>query len=98
MFLMFIFFLNIVFCFITCMLYIKIYYIETLNKQNHSYAKLIMLKIQLCITGINNILNINSLNNISLYYYFDCIFDQINAALVSRRDKNIKNNRKTFEW
>ncbi len=26
------------------------------------------------------------LNNISQYYFYYCIFDQINAVLVSRRD------------
>ncbi len=39
-----------------------------------------MLKIQLRITEINYILQY-----ISQYYWFYCIFDQINAALVSRR-------------
>ncbi len=59
-----------------------------------------MLKIQLWITGINYILKYTQiensyfklmflniiLNNISQYYFYYCIFDQINAVLVSRRD------------
>ncbi len=57
-----------------------------------------MLKIQLCFTGINYILKYfkieNGLNfsNISQNYSL-CIFDQINAALMSIRNffKNIKN-------
>ncbi len=52
-----------------------------------------LLKIQLCITGINYILKyvniiletILNVNNISQYYRFYSIFDQINAALVSVR-------------
>ncbi len=46
-----------------------------------------MLKIQLCITGINYILKYIKIeksyfnySNISQYYGFYCIFDQINAA------------------
>ncbi len=51
-----------------------------------------MLKIQLCFTGINCILkyikqetNIRNYNNISQYYIFFLYFDQINTALMSRR-------------
>ncbi len=44
---------------------------------------LIMLKIQLCITEICIKIETVILNNISLYYCFYCIFDQINAALLS---------------
>ncbi len=48
-----------------------------------------MLKIQLCITGINCILKYIKtelkLYNISLFQYY-CIFDQINEALVIIRD------------
>ncbi len=52
----------------------------------------IMLKIQLCIKGINDIFKyiktiiLNS-NNISQSYYFYSIFDQINAALRSIRNQ-----------
>jgi len=38
---------------------------------------------------------------IIFHFFFYCIFDQINAALVSRRDsfKNINKSRpQTFEW
>ncbi len=51
-----------------------------------------MLKIQLCFTGINCILkyikqetNIRNRNNISQYYCLFLYFDQINTALMSRR-------------
>ncbi len=55
-----------------------------------------MLKIQLCITGINCILkyinvenklylNCNNIYNIQYNYCFYCIFNQINAALVRMR-------------
>ncbi len=52
-----------------------------------------MLKIQLRFKGINYILiyilkktsDLNS-NTISQFYCFYCISDQINVALVSRRD------------
>ncbi len=56
----------------------------------------IMLKIQLCITGINYIVKyiqiVNSLNynKISQCYSFYCIIDQINAALVNIRDLNVQ--------
>ncbi len=59
-----------------------------------------MLKIQLCITGINYILKYiqieNSLNynNISQCYSFYCIIDQINAALVNIRDFNVQKHLK----
>ncbi len=64
-----------------------------------------MLKIQLSITEIHKILKyINKENyfnhNISQYYCFYCIFDQINAALVSIRDffqKHYK-NLPTWSW
>ncbi len=46
-----------------------------------------MLKIQLCIARINYILNVfNFFYNILENYCFYCIFNQINAALVSIRD------------
>ncbi len=52
-----------------------------------------MLKIQLRITRINYILQyiqmemvIWNLNNITHYYCFNSIFDQINAVSVSIRD------------
>jgi len=56
---------------------------------------LMMLKIQLCITGINYILKCIKIDNISQYFYF--IFDQINASLASRRNlfskpKNLLNS------
>lgn len=41
-----------------------------------------MMKIQLCITGIIYVLQYNKVN-ISLHYCFYCIYDHINAALVS---------------
>ncbi len=51
-----------------------------------------MLEIQLCITEINYILKYMQIENsylncknFSHYYCFDCIFDHINAALVSIR-------------
>ncbi len=53
-----------------------------------------MLKIQLSITGINYILKYIQIENIyfksyniSQYYCYYCIFDEINAALVSRRSR-----------
>jgi len=51
-----------------------------------------MLKMQLCITkkSFNYILKYieieNHHNNISQYYSFFCIFDQVNAVLMSIRD------------
>ncbi len=51
-----------------------------------------MLKIQRCVTGINYILKYIRIEssyfkykNISQYYCFCCILDQINAGLVSSR-------------
>ncbi len=68
----------------------------TLFLRDHVTQKtgVMMLKIQLSITGINNILKYtkNSIilkknsNNNSQYYCFCYIFDQINAALMSIRD------------
>ncbi len=60
-----------------------------------------MPEFQLCITGINyNILKkktaILNCNNISQYYRFFCIFDQINAALVIRRDFFQKHLKKSY--
>ncbi len=54
-------------------------------------TEVMMLKIQLCITEINYILKYiqikKQLNKIVIIFHnFYCIFDQINAALVSRRD------------
>ncbi len=55
------------------------------------------------ITAIHLILkyfkieNIFLKNNISNYYCFYCIFDQINAALVSRRDF-LQKHKKTFTF
>ncbi len=56
-----------------------------------------MLKIQRCVTVINYSLKYIKIGKISQYYIFFCIFDQINTALMSRRDslKNIKSQ--TFE-
>ncbi len=53
-----------------------------------------MLKIQLCITGINYILKCINIknsyfkfcNNISQYYSFYCIFDEMNTVLVIIKD------------
>ncbi len=48
-----------------------------------------MLKIQLYITGINYTLNRKQLFSIIKYHNLkknDCIFNQINAALLSLRD------------
>ncbi len=63
---------------------------------------------QLCIcnTGINYILQciqtetvVKNRDNVSQYYWYYCIFDQINVAVVSKR-ASIKNHPKitqTFE-
>ncbi len=59
----------------------------------------IMLKIQLCITGINYILKYNKIENCSfkLQLYFTILlflayFNQTNTALLSLRDFIIKTN------
>ncbi len=53
---------------------------------------MILLILLICITEINDILKYMQIensylncNNFSQYYRFDCIFDHINAALVSIR-------------
>ncbi len=53
-------------------------------------TEVVMMKIQLCFTGINYILkyikqetNGRNCNNISQYYSFFLYFDQINRALLS---------------
>ncbi len=56
-------------------------------------AGVMMLIIQLCIMGINYILKCITIkktvdlncNNISRFYSFYCTFNQITAALVSRK-------------
>ncbi len=52
-----------------------------------------MLKIQLCITGINAILKWKTviLNNNILQYYFFCIFIQINAINYLQQLMNTMN-------
>jgi len=40
------------------------------------------MKIKLCITGINDVLNFFYCNNISQYYCIFCVFDQINVGLI----------------
>ncbi len=61
-----------------------------------------MLKIERCVTEINYILkyikignNIRNCNKISQYYCFFCIFDQINTALMSRKD-SLKKHKKSY--
>ncbi len=57
-----------------------------------------MLKIKLCITWIDYILKYKlvtlNVNDISQYYCFYCIFDQIIAALLNMKD--IQNIQKLF--
>ncbi len=53
-----------------------------------------MLKIQLCITGINYILKYNTIENscfkiIIIFYNITVLFNQITAVLVSNFFKNI---------
>ncbi len=50
-------------------------------------TEVMMLKIQLCITEINYTLQcIQIENSYFKLQYFYCIFDQINATMVSIRD------------
>ncbi len=68
-------------------------------------TEVMMLKIQLRITEINYTLTHIHIHffilNCNNTYFFYCLFDQINAALVSRRDfiQNIQKSYKpqTFE-
>ncbi len=68
--------------------------LECLLKDNVTLETVVMmLKIQLCFTGINYIFKyiqienvILNCNNILQYYVSYCIFDQINAALFIIRD------------
>ncbi len=67
-------------------------------------TEVMMLKIQLCITEINDILQyiqivILNCNNNLQHYCFYCIYNQINATLVSRKDffwEKKNNNLQTF--